>query len=144
MSRRASKLWPRPAASASAGWCAIRCATGLIALSKTRASSRSRTYPASAGVCAKPGSSRRSAGTERSTRHATVAVPSAARLSIVVLPITNLSNDRGQQYFELGGALCTGGSVRRMGSHVRANAQLIDAATDAHLWAERFDGEADD
>ena len=75
MSRRALKLWPRPAASASAGWCAIVCATGLIALSKTRASSRSRTYPASAGVCAKPGSSRRSAGTERSTRHATVAVP---------------------------------------------------------------------
>jgi hypothetical protein len=42
------------------------------------------------------------------------------------------------------GALCAGGSVWRMGSHVRANAQLIDAATDAHLWAERFDGDAAD
>jgi tetratricopeptide (TPR) repeat protein len=31
------------------------------------------------------------------------------------------------------------GSVRRSGNHVRVNAQLIDAETDAHLWAERFD-----
>ena len=36
------------------------------------------------------------------------------------------------------------GSVRRLGSHIRINAQLIDAATDAHLWAERFDGNAAD
>jgi TolB-like protein/Tfp pilus assembly protein PilF len=32
------------------------------------------------------------------------------------------------------------GSVRRSGNHVRVNAQLIDADTAAHLWAERFDG----
>ena len=31
------------------------------------------------------------------------------------------------------------GSVRRSGNQVRVNAQLIDAETDAHLWAERFD-----
>jgi adenylate cyclase len=31
------------------------------------------------------------------------------------------------------------GSVRRSGNQIRINAQLIDAATDAHLWAERFD-----
>jgi TolB-like protein len=31
------------------------------------------------------------------------------------------------------------GSVRRSGDRVRVNAQLIDAATDAHLWAERFE-----
>src|SRR6202040_2535539 len=31
------------------------------------------------------------------------------------------------------------GSVRRSGSQLRVIAQLIDAATDAHLWAERFD-----
>ena len=31
------------------------------------------------------------------------------------------------------------GSVQRSGSQVRVNAQLIDAETDAHLWAERFD-----
>jgi adenylate cyclase len=31
------------------------------------------------------------------------------------------------------------GSVRRAGNQIRVNAQLIDAETDAHLWAERFD-----
>ena len=36
------------------------------------------------------------------------------------------------------------GSVRRSGNRVRISAQLIDAATDAHLWAERFDGETGD
>jgi TolB-like protein len=102
------------------------------------------------------------------------------RLSIVVLPFANLSDDRKQQYFadgitddlttdlsriedmfvisrntaftyrnkpvdtkqighELGVRYALEGSVRRSGSHVRVNAQLIDAETDAHLWAERFD-----
>jgi Tfp pilus assembly protein PilF len=32
------------------------------------------------------------------------------------------------------------GSVRRAGGHVRINAQLIDATTGGHLWAERYDG----
>ncbi|MBV8530306.1 MAG: tetratricopeptide repeat protein, partial [Candidatus Eremiobacteraeota bacterium] len=36
------------------------------------------------------------------------------------------------------------GSVQRSGNHVRVNAQLIDAASDAHLWADRFDGETGD
>jgi len=36
------------------------------------------------------------------------------------------------------------GSVRRSGNQVRVNAQLIDAETDAHLWAERFDGDTSD
>ena len=36
------------------------------------------------------------------------------------------------------------GSVRRSGSQIRVNAQLIDAETDAHLWAERFDGDTAD
>ena len=36
------------------------------------------------------------------------------------------------------------GSVRRADKRVRVNAQLIDAETDAHLWAERFDGDAGD
>jgi adenylate cyclase len=31
------------------------------------------------------------------------------------------------------------GSVRRSGNQVRVNAQLIEAATNTHLWAERFD-----
>jgi TolB-like protein/Flp pilus assembly protein TadD len=107
------------------------------------------------------------------------------RLSIVVLPFTNLSDDREQQYFadgitedlttdlsrlenmfvisgntaftyknkptdtrqigrELGVRYVLEGSVRRSGSQVRVNAQLIDAATDAHLWAERFDHDTGD
>ena len=33
------------------------------------------------------------------------------------------------------------GSVRRVGQRVRINAQLIEAASGAHLWAERYDGE---
>jgi TolB-like protein/Flp pilus assembly protein TadD len=36
------------------------------------------------------------------------------------------------------------GSVRRAGNQIRVNAQLIDAETDAHLWAERFDGNVTD
>ena len=31
------------------------------------------------------------------------------------------------------------GSVQRAGGRVRVNAQLIDARTDAHLWAEHYD-----
>jgi adenylate cyclase len=33
------------------------------------------------------------------------------------------------------------GSVRRSGETVRVNAQLIDAASGAHVWADRYDGE---
>jgi serine/threonine protein kinase/Tfp pilus assembly protein PilF len=36
------------------------------------------------------------------------------------------------------------GTVRRAGNSVRITAQLIDAATDAHLWAERYSGSLDD
>jgi TolB-like protein/cytochrome c-type biogenesis protein CcmH/NrfG len=109
----------------------------------------------------------------------------APRLSIVVLPFTNLSDDREQQYFadgitedlttdlsrlpgmlvisrntaftyqgkridtrqigrELGVRYVMEGSVRRSGNRVRINAQLIDAESDAHLWAERFDGDSGD
>ena len=108
--------------------------------------------------------------------------PVAPRLSIVVLPFTNLSNDPEQQYFtdgitedlttdvsrienmfvisrntaltyrnkpvdtkqigrELGVRYVLEGSVRRSGSQIRVSTQLIDATTDAHLWAERFDSE---
>jgi len=109
----------------------------------------------------------------------------APRLSIVVLPFVNLSNDPNQQYFadgitedlttdlsripdmlvisrntaftyrnkpvdtkqigrELGVRYLLEGSVQRSGSQVRINAQLIDAETDAHLWAERFDRDTGD
>jgi len=33
------------------------------------------------------------------------------------------------------------GSVRKMGRKLRINAQLIDAASGGHLWAERYDGD---
>ena len=36
------------------------------------------------------------------------------------------------------------GDVQRSGNQVRVTAQLIDAETDAHLWAERFTGNAGD
>jgi TolB-like protein/class 3 adenylate cyclase len=111
--------------------------------------------------------------------------PRAPRLSIVVLPFTNLSNDPEQQYFadgitedlttdlsriagmfvisrntaftyrnkpidtkqisrELGVRYVLEGSVRRSGNQVRVSAQLIDAQTDAHLWADRFDRDTND
>src|SRR6516164_3285976 len=109
----------------------------------------------------------------------------APRLSIVVLPFTNLSDDHEQEYFadgttedlttdlsrisgmvvvsrntaftyqgkridtkQIGRGLnvryLMEGSVRRSGNRVRVNAQLIDADTDVHLWAERFDGDTSD
>src|SRR5207248_9516801 len=36
------------------------------------------------------------------------------------------------------------GSVQRAGSRVRVNAQLIDARTDSHLWADRYDRDVAD
>ncbi|MDL1875290.1 tetratricopeptide repeat protein [Cytophagia bacterium CHB2] len=36
------------------------------------------------------------------------------------------------------------GSVRKAGNSLRITAQLIDAATDAHLWAEKYSGTLDD
>ncbi|MBV9151841.1 MAG: adenylate/guanylate cyclase domain-containing protein [Alphaproteobacteria bacterium] len=45
---------------------------------------------------------------------------------------------------ELGVRYALEGSVRRSGNQVRINAQLIDAETDRHLWAERFDGDVSD
>jgi adenylate cyclase len=108
--------------------------------------------------------------------------PGAPRLSIVVLPFANVSNDPEQQYFadgitedlttdlsrtsgsfviarttaftykdkavdvkqigrELGVRYVLEGSVRRTGEQVQINAQLIDAETGAHIWADRFNGE---
>jgi adenylate cyclase len=45
---------------------------------------------------------------------------------------------------ELGVRYVLEGSVRRLGERVRITAQLIDAATRNHLWAERFDRELAD
>jgi TolB-like protein/class 3 adenylate cyclase/Tfp pilus assembly protein PilF len=104
----------------------------------------------------------------------------APRLSLVVLPFTNLGGDPDQEYFadgltedlttdlsrldgsfviarntaftyknkpmdirqigrDLGVRYVLEGSVRRSADLVRVNAQLIDAETGAHLWAEQFD-----
>jgi TolB-like protein/class 3 adenylate cyclase/Tfp pilus assembly protein PilF len=122
-----------------------------------------------------------------SVRYTTSSSPpvAAPRLSIVVLPFTNLSDDREQQYFadgitddvtidlsriprmfvisrntafiykdkpvdtrqigrELSVRYVLEGSVRRSGNYIRVNTQLIDAETDAHLWAERFDRDTGD
>jgi adenylate cyclase len=45
---------------------------------------------------------------------------------------------------ELGVATVLEGSVRQAGRRVRITAQLIDARTDHHLWAERYDRELED
>jgi TolB-like protein/class 3 adenylate cyclase len=107
----------------------------------------------------------------------------AHRLSIVVLPLANLSDDPSQEYLadgitedlttdlsriedsfviarstaftykgkavdarqigqELGVRYLLEGSVRRLDDQVRINVQLIDAESGAHLWAERFDRDA--
>jgi TolB-like protein/class 3 adenylate cyclase len=45
---------------------------------------------------------------------------------------------------DLGVRFVLEGSVRRLGNQLRVNAQLIDAETDTHLWAERFNGDTSD
>ena len=46
--------------------------------------------------------------------------------------------------WELGVRYVLGGSVQRSGNRVRVSAQLIDAETDAILWADRLESDADD
>jgi tetratricopeptide (TPR) repeat protein len=45
---------------------------------------------------------------------------------------------------ELGVRYVLEGSVRRSGSSLRVTAQLIDAASDAHVWAEKYAGTIED
>ena len=45
---------------------------------------------------------------------------------------------------ELGVQFILEGSVRKAGNRVRVTAQLIDAETDGHIWAERYDRELAD
>ena len=45
---------------------------------------------------------------------------------------------------QLGVAYLLEGSVRRAGETLRINAQLIDASSGGHVWADRFDGAAGD
>ena len=45
---------------------------------------------------------------------------------------------------QLGVAYVVEGSVRKAGNRVRINAQLIEGASDGHLWAERYDRDLTD
>jgi hypothetical protein len=54
------------------------------------------------------------------------------------------SLDVKQAARELGVRYVLEGSVRKAGNRVRIAGQLIDSATGAHIWAERFDGTVDD
>jgi TolB-like protein/Flp pilus assembly protein TadD len=49
----------------------------------------------------------------------------------------------GQVAEDLGVRYVLEGSVRRSGDQIRINAQLIDATTGGHLWADRYDGKMD-
>lgn len=46
--------------------------------------------------------------------------------------VTQIGRELGVQYV-------LEGSVRKAGDRIRVNAQLIDAETDSHIWAERYD-----
>jgi TolB-like protein len=56
----------------------------------------------------------------------------------------NRTIDTRQIGRELGVRCVLEGEVQRAGDQVRVTVQLIDAESDAHLWAERFTGEAGD
>src|SRR5262249_1357941 len=45
---------------------------------------------------------------------------------------------------ELGVLYVLEGSVRKAGNRIRISAQLLDATTGAHLWADRFDAQLAD
>ncbi len=66
-------------------------------------------------------------------------------LTVIARNSTFQYKGKAQDVREIGRALgaryILEGSVRRIGDSVRINAQLIDAQTGAHLWAERSDGE---
>lgn len=65
-----------------------------------------------------------------------------ARNSVFAYKDRNL--DTKQIADELGVRYLVEGSVRRAGGKIRVNAQLIDAATGSHLWAERYDRDSRD
>jgi TolB-like protein/DNA-binding winged helix-turn-helix (wHTH) protein len=70
--------------------------------------------------------------------------------SIRVISRTSVMQYKGAQKplrqiaSELGVDAVLEGSVQRSGQHVRVTAQLIDAATDQHLWARSYDRELGD
>jgi len=109
----------------------------------------------------------------------------SAKLSIAILPFSNMSGDKEQDYFSdgitedliteisrfrelnviarnssfafrgqnleiaeiarrLNVQYVVEGSVRKAGNHLRINVQLIEAGSDRHVWAERYDRDLDD
>src|SRR5262245_28741483 len=54
------------------------------------------------------------------------------------------AGDIGEVSRKLGVRYVVEGSVRKAGNRVRINAQLVDATTGGHLWAERYDRELQD
>ncbi len=56
----------------------------------------------------------------------------------------NMSVNIRQVAEDLGVRYVLEGSVRRAGDQVRVNAQLIDATTGGHVWADRYDGDVAD
>lgn len=56
-----------------------------------------------------------------------------------VMEYANTSKNLRQIGAELGAGYILEGGLQAIGGRVRINAQLIDAATDEHLWAETFD-----
>ena len=68
--------------------------------------------------------------------------PVIARNSTFVFKDTSI--DIREVGEKLGARYVVEGSVRKAGNRVRINAQLIDAATGHHIWAERYDRELED
>ncbi|HUE80940.1 MAG TPA: protein kinase [Pyrinomonadaceae bacterium] len=62
----------------------------------------------------------------------------------MVLAYRDKSVTAGQVGKELGALYVLTGSLRRAGTRLRINAQLVDAATDFPLWSERYDREMKD
>jgi adenylate cyclase len=54
------------------------------------------------------------------------------------------TKDVGRIARELGVQYILEGTVRRAEDRLRITAQLIDAAADDHLWADKYDGSVDD
>jgi TolB-like protein/Flp pilus assembly protein TadD len=61
-----------------------------------------------------------------------------------VMQYAGTTKSIGQIAGELGVGVVLEGSVQRAGNRVRVQAQLIDAATDEHLWAESYDRDLTD
>ena len=61
-----------------------------------------------------------------------------------IMQYKNTTKSMSQIAEELGVATILEGSVRRGGNRVRITAQLIDARTDKHIWANSYDRDLDD